>query len=183
MPLPTAVPPIGNSNNASNAMPARPSERSSCRAKPPNSWPSDKGVASIKWVRPIFRHALPRRRLLGQCPPALPQRRQQLVLDRQGNREMNRRGKHVVGALPHVDVIVGMDRLDGGEAIAPRQLNRPIGNHLVDVHVRRGAGAGLKDVDGELVVEAAVGDFSGGGDQGVNLGGGERASTRIPQFS
>ena len=177
------MPPIGNSNTASNAMPARPSERSSCRAKPPNSWPSDNGRGVDQVRAADLQHVLPRRRLLGQRPPALPQRRQQLVLNPQGNREVNRRGKDVVGALPHVDVIVGMDRLGGGEAIAPRQLNRPIGNHLVDVHVRRGAGAGLKDVDGELVVEAAVGDFSGGGDQGVNLGGGKRASNRIPQFS
>ncbi len=130
-----------------------------------------------------LQHVLPRRRLLAQRPRALPQRRQQLLLDRQGDGEVDRRGKDVVGALPHVDVIVGMDRLGRGEAIAAGQFDRPIRNHLVDVHVRRGAGAGLKDIDRELIVKAAVGDFPGGGNQGLDLGGGEWVFTRIPQLS
>ena len=64
-------------------------------------------------------------------------------------------GEHVVGRLPHVDVIVGMDRLLLVEAIAAGQLDGPIADDLVGVHVGRGAGAGLVDVDGKLVVELA----------------------------
>ena len=40
-----------------------------------------------------------------------------------------------------------------------------VGEHLVGVHVRGGAGAGLEDVDRELVVVLAGGDrVAGGGD-------------------
>ncbi len=40
-----------------------------------------------------------------------------------------------------------------------------VGEHLVGVHVRGGAGAGLEDVDRELVVVFAGGDgVAGGGD-------------------
>jgi hypothetical protein len=38
-------------------------------------------------------------------------------------------------------------------------LARQRGDHLVGVHVRRGAGAGLEDVDRKLVVVATVGDL------------------------
>ena len=44
-------------------------------------------------------------------------------------------------------------------------------DHLVGVHVRRGAGAGLEDVDRELVVQLAGGDAVGGlGDPGCLVG-------------
>ena len=40
-----------------------------------------------------------------------------------------------------------------------------VGDHLVGVHVRGGARAGLEDVDRELVVVLALGDrLAGGGD-------------------
>ena len=66
-------------------------------------------------------------------------------------------------------MVVGMDRLLRGEAVAAGQLDGPIADDLVGVHVARRAGAGLIDVDRELVVELAVGDFAGGGEQGVDL--------------
>ena len=43
--------------------------------------------------------------------------------------------------------------------LAAEQLVRAVGDDLVGVHVGRGAGAGLEDVDHELVVELAVGDL------------------------
>ena len=45
------------------------------------------------------------------------------LLDLQRHRHVNRRGKGVVGALPHVHVIVGMNRLLRREAIAPQQIS------------------------------------------------------------
>ena len=91
------------------------------------------------------------------------------VANRPGHGHVDRGGEHVVGALAHVHVVVGMDRLVRVEAIAAGQLDRPIGNHLVDVHVGRRAGAGLVDVDRELVVELAGGHFAGSGQQGLDL--------------
>ena len=83
---------------------------------------------------------------------------------------MNRRGEHVVGALAHVDVVIGVDRLVGGEAVAPIEFNRPIGNHLVDVHVAGSARPGLEDVDGELVIELSIDDLLARRQQGIHLG-------------
>ena len=60
----------------------------------------------------------------------------------------------VVGRLTHVDVVVRVGAVAG-----------EVGDHLVGVHVRGGAGAGLEDVDGELVVVLAAPDrVAGGGD-------------------
>ena len=70
-----------------------------------------------------------------------------------------------------------------GSALAAQQLGGPVGDDLVGVHVGGGAGAGLEDVDHELVVEAALGHLrrrpgDGLGDArlqeaqlGVHLGG------------
>ena len=55
------------------------------------------------------------------------------------------------------------------EAVAADQLDGPVGDHLVGVHVARGARAGLKDVDRKLIVELAVGDFAAGGQQRLDL--------------
>ena len=92
---------------------------------------------------------------------------------------MDRRGKDIVGALAHVHVVVGMDGLVGREAIAAADLDGPMGDHLVDVHVGRGAGTGLKDIDGKLPVEASValaiavevGHLAAGGNKGLDLDG------------
>ncbi len=46
--------------------------------------------------------------------------------------------------------------------LVPHQLERPIGDDLVDVHVRRRAGAALEDVELELIVELSVDDFLAG---------------------
>ena len=62
------------------------------------------------------------------------------------------RREHVVRALAHVDVVVRV-RAVAGE----------VGDHLVGVHVRRGARAGLEDVDRELVVVLAGRHRVGGG--------------------
>ena len=114
---------------------------------------------------------------------AVVQGRQQLLVDGQGHGHVDRRGKDVVGALAHVHVIVGMDGLRGGEAIAAAQLDGPIGDHLVDVHVGRGARAGLKDIHRKLVVEASVGHLAAGGNQGLDLRGRERVFARTGQFA
>ena len=60
-------------------------------------------------------------------------------------------------------------RVDGvtGAAFAAEHLDCAVGDHLVGVHVGRGAGAGLEDVDDELVVVPAVGYLGRGLADGV----------------
>ena len=65
-----------------------------------------------------------------------------------------------------VDVVVRIDRAVVAQRLA-EELQRPIGEHLVDVHVRRRARPALQGVDDHVLVEPA-GDhlFAGGLDGG-----------------
>ena len=76
----------------------------------------------------------------------LLERGQQLVGRTIERREVHGAGEHVVGGLAHVDVVVGVHAVAGQR-----------GEDLVGVHVRRGARAGLEDVDRELRVVVAGG--------------------------
>ncbi len=82
--------------------------------------------------------------------------------------QMDGRREDVVRRLAHVHVVVGVDALAGQR-----------GDHLVGVHVRRGAGAGLEDVDRELVVQLAAGDAVGGGSDPVGLVAVEQAEVGV----
>jgi hypothetical protein len=77
-----------------------------------------------------------------------------------------RRGDDVVRGLAHVDVVVGVDGLFGAE-IAAHCLYCTVRDDLVGVHVGGGPGAGLEDVEYELVVELALHDLFGGPDDGI----------------
>ena len=89
------------------------------------------------------------------------ERRDQVAGDGQRRGDVHRRGKRVVRRLAHVDVVVRMDRaflaLRADAEAEP--LVRQVGDHLVGVHVGRRAGAGLIDVDREMGVVLAGGDF------------------------
>ena len=95
------------------------------------------------------------------------QRRQQFLVHRDGRRDVHRRRNHVVRRLRHVDVVVRMDELAADLAAKP--LQGQVGDDLVRIHVRRGAAAGLEDVDGKLVVQLAVDDALRGLDDGLGL--------------
>ena len=81
-------------------------------------------------------------------------------------------------------MIVGMHRRFRAARRAERFIGA-IGDHLVDVHVRLRAGAGLPDDERKMLVELAVDHLARGGDDrvgdlrleqalpGVDLGGGE----------
>ncbi len=170
MPVPTAVPPTGNSSRASTATPG-PADRSLQLPRQSADLLTERkrrGVGQVRAadlqnvlpLRPPFRPST-----LPQCSRAGISRSRIAA----GHGHVDGRGKHVVGALAQVDVVVRMDRLLAAEAVAAGQFDRPIGDHLVGVHVARGARAGLKDVDGKLVVELAVGHFAAGGQQGLDL--------------
>ena len=68
-------------------------------------------------------------------------------------RQLSRRGKHVVGGLGHVHVIVGM--YQEFSQLAPQNLRGPVGDHLVGVHVGRSARAALNGVHDKLVPQLA----------------------------
>jgi hypothetical protein len=114
----------------------------------------------VHQVRPAdLDDPVPLRRLFDQRFVQRLERRQQSVLDLHRHRDMDRRREGVVGALTHVDVIVGVDRFLRGEAVAPKHLDRPIADHLVDVHVAARPRPRLEDVDRELVGHLSRGDL------------------------
>ena len=85
------------------------------------------------------------------------ERGDQVAGDRHAGGNVHRRRERVVRRLAHVDVVVGMD----GPFLALRAdaetqpMVRQVGDHFVGVHVGRSAGAGLIDVDREMVVVLA----------------------------
>ena len=93
----------------------------------------------------------------------LVQRGEEVGVDLAQRRQVNGGRKDVVRGLPHVDVVVRVG-----------SVARERGDHLVRVHVRRGPGASLEDVDRELVVVFAGGDLVAGlrdplGEIGIEL--------------
>jgi hypothetical protein len=65
----------------------------------------------------------------------------------------------IVGALRHVDVVIGMDRLLGLIQPMAQDLVGAVGDDLVGVHVVAGACPGLEGIDHELVIPATVDNF------------------------
>ena len=59
-----------------------------------------------------------------------------------------------------------MHRLLGAE-LAAEQFVGAVGDHLVEVHVGLGAGAGLPDHQREMIVELALDHLAGGADDGA----------------
>ncbi len=84
-------------------------------------------------------------------------------------RQLQRRGVHIVGTLAHVDVFVRVQEFVFAALVA-ENFQRPVGDHLVGVHVGGGAGAALDHIHDELVGQRAGADFLAGGDNGVGPG-------------
>ena len=101
----------------------------------------------------------------------------EIGLDFGKGREVHCCGDDVVGGLALVYVVVGMD--DTGADVASHDLGGSVGDDLVGVHISRGAGAGLEDVEDEMVVKLAVDDFLGGLDDGVFLVGFQQAEAGV----
>ena len=78
------------------------------------------------------------------------QRGQQLDLQGQRCRDVQRRWDGVIAALPRIDRIIRADRLV--ECAAGER-----GQHLVGVHIAAGARAGLEHIDREMAHEIGVG--------------------------
>ena len=92
--------------------------------------------------------------------------------------------ENVVGGLGGVDVVIGVHRLEIIwilTCLFPRLLFVAGGecrNDLIGVHVGRGAGAGLENVDRELVVVFASDNLFGSSDNGVPV-----SLVNYPQFT
>ncbi len=82
-------------------------------------------------------------------------------VQREGERDLERRRVGVVRRLAAIHVVDGVQDVVAALGVAG-DLERDVGDDLVGVHVRRGAGAALDDADHELVVELAVDDALAG---------------------
>ena len=88
------------------------------------------------------------------------ERRQQTAMDLLGRRDVHGGREGVVRRLAAIDMVVGVHERFL-PTLAAEELGRAIGDHLVGVHVRLGAGAGLPDHQREMVVEGAGHDLVG----------------------
>jgi hypothetical protein len=101
---------------------------------------------------PDLDHVSPLLRLGCDRVPQRLDRREQTLVDRLDGGDVHRGGERVVRGLTEVHVVVGMHRLLAAELPAD-QLDRAVADHLVDVHVGLRAGAGLPDVQREVLVQ------------------------------
>ncbi len=99
--------------------------------------------------------------------------RQQPVRDGGDGRQVHGAREDIIAGLAPVHLVVGVHqaRFPAGAA---EQFAGPVGQHLVEVHVGLGAGAGLPDHQGELGVVQAAQDLVGGGHDGLGLAGGQQ---------
>jgi len=82
-----------------------------------------------------------------------------------GGGDVNGGGDDVVAGLAEVYVVVGVDGIAAADFTAG-ELDGPVGDDFVGVHVGGGTRAGLEDVHDEVLIELAVDDFlCGGGDE------------------
>jgi hypothetical protein len=97
---------------------------------------------------------------------------QHVVVDGLDGGDVHGGDEGVVGRLAHVHVVV---RVDGVLAAQPPadELDGPVRDHLVDVHVGLGARAGLPDVQREFAVQLAADDFAGDPADQVGLPSGQ----------
>ncbi len=171
MPVPTAVPPRATGVSSSRAYARRLSPASIWSAYPRNTCPNRIGVASWRWVRPILITFQVSRDF------AISSSRSERTAGSSTSSSARSADTCIAVGItslldwPEVDVIVGVHRF--ARASRRRQdLRRPVRDHLVGVHVGRGARAGLKDIHDELAVVPSVRDFLGGladrlGDPGI----------------
>ncbi len=103
----------------------------------------------------------------------VPERRDEALVREAQEGDVKGGGDDVVGGLAAVDVVVGVDEFFA--ALAAEEFGGAIGDDFVGVHVGGGAGAGLEDVDDEVVVELAGDDFVGGTADGICDVGGDAA--------
>ncbi len=107
--------------------------------------------------------------LLSQRIRQTPQRGEQIVLDLLREGHVHGCGKRVVGALPHIDMVVGVNRFFALESIPLGQLNRSVRNHLVAIHVARRSRTGLEHVHREFPIQFSFRYLATGTQEGLDL--------------
>ena len=144
-PVPTAVPPMASSY--------RPGSDPSITPIAPSSWGHVTGelltqcqrYGVLQMCAADLDDAVELLLFGRQCITQVTQRGQQALDQHAGPGDMHCGGKGIVRGLRHVDVVVGMDRILAAH-LAARELDRPVGDHLVGVHVGLCSAAGLPDV-------------------------------------
>ena len=129
---------------------------SSCAAQPEIICPTVSGVASCKCVRPIittFEYVFALASSVS-CNCRIAGTSAIKLLNRG---DVHHGRKHIVGRLAAIDVVVRMN-LD----CAARELACSVGDHLVGIHIRLRAGAGLEHRERKLGIELSVNDFLSG---------------------
>ena len=94
------------------------------------------------------------------------ERRDEAVGDFLGAGDVHGGREGVIGRLRHVAVIIRVHRLLGAH-LAAEYLDGAVGDDLIRIHVGLGAGPGLPDDKGEVLIELAVDHFVGGLDDGL----------------
>ncbi len=112
-------------------------------------------------------------RLAGQGSAQGGQGGQQLPGEGGDGGQVHGAREDVVAGLALVHLVVGVHQppLAAGAA---EQLAGPVGQHLVEVHVGLGAGAGLPDPQRELLIMLAAQDLVGGAHDGLRRAGGQQ---------
>ena len=78
-------------------------------------------------------------------------------------------GKSIIGALPHVNVIVRVNRLFACKSIPPCAFDCTIANDFVRVHVATGSRTSLEDINRKLRIPFSVCNFQAGRQQSFHL--------------
>ena len=112
----------------------------------------------MRWVRPDLTSPSKATASLRELRLEELKRGDQLLLEREPPRDVDRRRDHVVRGLSEVHLVV---RVHCGARILEAPC-REACHHLVRIHVRRGARPRLVDVDDEFPVPDPVADFRGG---------------------
>ena len=100
------------------------------------------------------------------------------MCDLLGAGNMHRGRECIIRALAHIAMIIGVDRAFRADLTA-QDLNRPIGDNFIRVHVGLRPGPGLPDHEREMRVELALNHFIRGGDDRISKRGVELAQRHI----
>ena len=109
------------------------------------------GAADLDHVPKFFR-------LLFQLAVQFLERGDEKILQLLRRADVHGRRDHVVARLPHVDMVVRVNRIFRADRFAG-QLAATIRDHFVGVCVRARAGAGLENVEREMFVELSFDHF------------------------
>ena len=116
--------------------------------------------------------------LVIQCNPQSVVRRQQTGGKRARRGNVHRRGEDVIRGLSKIHVVIGVYQPIHTTWTA-QQFGRPVGQHLIDVHIGLRPRAGLPDRQRELVRMQPADHFASRGNDRLGLVHSEQAQCRV----